>query len=191
MEFAACEIDGTPIEPARRTRLETADLEAEFAQAIAERTGRVTHPTAGLVLLADVQQAAHERPGSHHDGARPQPHAEMRLDTLRAVARRVQNQPRDVPLVQVEKLLRFAHRLEPELIRLFVALRTWSAHARSFGGIQHPALDRGGVGVDAHDATQRIDLADHVPLGQPTDRRIARHLPDGIEILREHRRLAT
>ena len=191
VKFAPREIDRAPVETAGRARLETPNLEAEFAQTVAERAGSIAHPSASLVLLADVQQPAHERPRGHHDRPRAQPDAEVRLDALRAVARGTENQPRGIALVQVEPFLRLAHRLEPELVRLLVTLRTRPAHARSLRRVEHPALDRGGVGVDPHDAAERVDLADHVPLGQSADRRVARHLPDRIEILREHRRLAT
>ena len=41
----------------------------------------------------------------------------------------------------------------------------------------------------AHDAVQRIDLADQMALAQPADRRIARHRADRGEALGDQRRV--
>jgi len=41
------------------------------------------------------------------------------------------------------------------------------------------------VGRAAHDAAERIDLARDGPLGDSTDRRVARHLADGLERARD------
>ena len=60
-----------------------------------------------------------------------------------------------------------------------------------FARIEHAELNARGVGVQPHHAAQRIDLPNHLALRLPADGRIAGHLPDGIEILREHQRLAT
>jgi phosphoribosylamine---glycine ligase len=47
-------------------------------------------------------------------------------------------------------------------------------------------LDPNGVGDLAHDAAERVDLSDQVPLGNSADGRVARHLGDEVEIHRDH-----
>ena len=185
MQLALCEVDGAPVEAAGSTRLETRHLEAEFAQAVAERGHGVAHASAGLILQADVQQAAHERAGRDDHRACEQPDAERGVhagDALLAV----HQQTRDGPLVEIQALLIFERVLEAELISLLVTLRTRPAYARPLGRIEHTTLDGGGVSVESHRAAEGIDLTDHVPFRQPADCRVARHLADGVKVLREH-----
>ena len=89
--------------------------------------------------------------------------------------------------VDARHLLELA--LHPELVGLLVALGAGRAHRRTLGGIEHPKLDSGGIGVERHRATQRIDLPDHVAFGQSADGRVAGHLANGVEILGQHRHL--
>ena len=49
-------------------------------------------------------------------------------------------------------------------------------------------MDARRVGDPAHQAVERVDLADQVTLAEPPDSRIARHLADGCEGMRDERR---
>ena len=51
-----------------------------------------------------------------------------------------------------------------------------------------PELDAGGVGHPAHDAVERVDLADQVALAQAADGRVAAHLADGLELVGQQQR---
>ena len=77
------------------------------------------------------------------------------------------------------------------MIRLLVALGARGADAGALVGVEHPALDGGGVGVDPHEAAQGVDFPDDVALGEPPDGRVARHLAEGVEVLREQGDAAT
>ena len=63
-------------------------------------------------------------------------------------------------------------------------------HRRALPRIEHPELDARRVDRLPHQSPQRVDLADDVPLGHTTDRRIAAHLPDGVEVGRQQRRMS-
>ena len=67
-------------------------------------------------------------------------------------------------------------------IELLVALSTRTPDGGAARGIEQPELDADGVSDLAHDAAQRIDFADKVPLGHAANGRIAAHLRDEIEI---------
>ena len=97
----------------------------------------------------------------------------------------------NVPLQKIEVRFSLDQRLHPELVRLFVTLRPGGPHARTFVAVQRSELDSGGIGVEAHHAAQGINLPHHVTLGQSADRRVARHLPNGIQILGQHQRSTT
>ena len=63
-------------------------------------------------------------------------------------------------------------------IELAVGLRARPAHRRALAAVQDAELDAGPVDRAPHDAVERIDLAHQMPLAEPADRRIARHLAD-------------
>jgi hypothetical protein len=51
--------------------------------------------------------------------------------------------------------------------------------------IQYAELDPGPVDPAPHDPVERIDLAHKVPLAEPADRRVARHLADRRPLVRQ------
>ena len=74
-------------------------------------------------------------------------------------------------------------RIEPPIL-----LGPRPAHRRPLAAIEDAELDAALVGDAAHQPVERIDLADEMPLPQPTDRRIAGHGADGGEAMGDQRR---
>ena len=72
-------------------------------------------------------------------------------------------------------------------VQLAVGLGARSAHRRALGEVEGAELDTAPVDGPAHDAVQRIDLADQMALAQSADRRIARHLADRLDPGREQK----
>ncbi len=91
----------------------------------------------------------------------------------------------DIALLEIQMRLALEDGLEAELVA--PSCRTGHAGpARwALARIEHAELDTRGVRVQPHHASERIDLAHHVALGQPADGGVARHLADGVGILRE------
>ena len=79
-------------------------------------------------------------------------------------------------------------RLHGRAVELAVGLGARPLHGRPLGAVEQPELDAGRVGHPAHQAVQRIDLAHQVALAEPADGRIAGHLADGRELVRDQRR---
>ena len=73
-------------------------------------------------------------------------------------------------------------------IELAVGLGARTAHRRPLAAIEHAKLDAARIGDAAHQAIERIDLADQMALAEPADRRIAGHGADGREALGDQRR---
>ena len=73
-------------------------------------------------------------------------------------------------------------------IELAIGLGARTAHRRSFAAIEHAKLNAAGIGDPAHQAVQRIDLADQMALAEAADRRIAGHRADGRKALGDQRR---
>ena len=65
-------------------------------------------------------------------------------------------------------------------VRLLVGLRARRPDGRAAASVQNLELDAGRVDRQAHQAAERVDLADEVPLGRPADRRVARHVRDRL-----------
>ena len=101
------------------------------------------------------------------------------------------NQLGDLPLTNIQVGLTLTNPLHPKLISFFVALSPWRPHSRASLGVEHSELKSGHVGALAHLSTERINLPCEVSLGQPSNRRVAGHLPDGVCVHRQHERLAS
>jgi hypothetical protein len=73
-------------------------------------------------------------------------------------------------------------------VQTTIALRPWGPDRRSLRTVEHPELDPRQIRGPAHNPAQRIDFPHHGPLGDPSDRGIAGHLADGLEVLGEQER---
>ena len=74
------------------------------------------------------------------------------------------------------------------LVQLAVRLRAGGAHRGSLAGIERAELDARLVGGQRHGAAERIDLLDQVAFADAPDRRIAAHLPQRLDVVREQER---
>ena len=92
------------------------------------------------------------------------------------------------PLGKRQSALPLQQRAHRAAIQPTVALRPRGSNRRPLRPVEHPELNARQVGRPPHDAAERIDFAHDGPLGDPADGGIARHLPDGFEILREEER---
>ena len=71
-----------------------------------------------------------------------------------------------------------------------VRLRARRPHGRPLARIESTKLDPGFVRRDGHRAAQRVDLLDEMTLADASDRRVARHLTQGLDVMREQERSA-
>ncbi|MNM83746.1 hypothetical protein D3C81_958150 [compost metagenome] len=74
------------------------------------------------------------------------------------------------------------------LIGEFIRLRAKRVNGRAFPGIKHPHLDERFVDITAHFAAQGVNLAHDVAFCRTSNRRIARHKSNHIQIDRNHQR---
>ena len=74
------------------------------------------------------------------------------------------------------------------LVQLAVRLRPGGAHRGSLAGIERSKLDARLVGGKRHGTAERIDLLDQVAFADAPDRRIAAHLPQRLDAVREQER---
>ena len=72
-----------------------------------------------------------------------------------------------------------------------IGLCTRRAHGRPLAGIQGPELDAGAVDCFRHRPTERIDLTGQVSLTDAANRRVAAHLSQRGDVLRQQQRPRT
>ncbi len=77
------------------------------------------------------------------------------------------------------------------LIESAVGLRSRRTNGRALAGIERAELDAGTVDRARHRTAQRIDFTDEVPLADTADRRVAAHLSQGLDALRDEQSACT
>ncbi len=126
-------------------------LEAKLEERSRESAGRVAHPPAGGIPQADVHQTMQECSRSHNDRAAAKDDAELRAYAGHLVS--LDENLRDMALLDVQSLLPLAGRLKAELVGLLIALargprtlapleafsmRNWTPVASVFSPISPP-----------------------------------------------------
>ena len=175
------------VDARRRAGLEPADAERQLAQAFGQAVGRrIAGAPALVVRQADVDLAAQERADRQHDGARVELDAGLRDDAAHPLA--FDEQVGDFLLEQREVRLVLQHRADRLLVQHAVGLRARRAHRRALAGVERAELDAGAIRGPRHRAAERIDLLDQVALADAADGRVAAHLPERLDALRQQQR---
>jgi hypothetical protein len=136
-------------------------------------------PPGGPLLIADVHQAVQERPGRHNEGATKELVAVLSGKTYDTI-------PVHEDLASTRKNplnigLMTNYGGDPVGIASLVSLRARRPYRRSSTAIEQLELDARRIDRTAHQAAQRIDLANQVSLRGSSDGRVARHVRDGLE----------
>ena len=74
------------------------------------------------------------------------------------------------------------------LVERAVGLRARRAHRRALARVEHAELDAGAIGGARHHAAERVDLPHQMALADAADGRIAAHLAERLDVLREQQR---
>ena len=181
-------INGRPHQSRRRPRLQSPQRQPHLLQRPAQTHRRpLPGATARLLIRPHMHQPSQESPRRDHHRLRQEPHPQRRLHPLHRPA--LHHQRCRLPLLAVQILLPLAHPLHPKLIRLLIALRARRPHARAALRVQHAELQPRHIRRLAHLAAQRINLPRQMPLRQSADGRVARHLPDGVQVDGQQQRL--
>ena len=179
LHLQARPVDGAAVEPRRRAGLQPAERKSGAFQASAK--GRATAPP---------------RPGRPASAVSPMwisPRRNVPVVSTTAPAANSRPSARRTPVTRPFSSdqivgLAFDHRqiggladrrLHRRGVKLAIGLGARAAHRRAFAAIQHAELDAAAVGDPAHQAVQRVDLADQMALAEAADRRIAGHRADG------------
>ena len=124
-----------------------------------------------------------KRARREHNRARAKAYADLCDCADDAIA--LDHQIIDRLLEQPEIRLVFQAAADGSAIQHAIGLRTRGTHGRPFAGVEDTELDTRLVCRDGHGTAQRIDFLDQVPLADATDRRVATHLPQRLDIVRK------
>ena len=191
--FQPREVHGAPVEPRRRAGLQAAGGQRQFAQAGAKRFRRRVARAPGFELLQpDVDQSGQERSRRQHDRVGLEGHAHLRdhAGYAGAGAAVVDREVVDRLLEQREVRLVLEPAADRGLVEDPVRLRARRPHGRPLARIERAKLDPGFVRRDRHRAAERVDLLDEMPFADAADRRVARHLPERLDVVRQQERPA-
>ncbi len=182
------DIDAALVDARRRAGLEASDIRHQLAQARGQGIRRRIASAAALVICeTDVNTPAKKSPRGQHDGARHEAQSRLCHYTSDAFAFNNEVINRLLESAEIRKFAKqTAYRL---LVQHPIGLGARGTHRRTFACVQNAELDAGTVGGARHEATERIDLLDQVALADATDRRIAGHGADRLDIVREQQGL--
>jgi len=140
-----------------------------------------------------MNEAVEERAGRENDGTRTQPAAIAKDDAfhhsiLRAACRGADNQIFHAAFDHSE-VCGFANSpLHSLAIKFAIRLGPRTVDSRTLGPVQEAKLNASLIRHLAHEAVERIDLADQMALAQAADGRVARHLSNGVGAVGNERR---
>ncbi len=187
------EVDRATVEARRRSSLQAAGRQLQLAQARAQRLRRrVARPSRLVVLQADVDQPGEERPGGQYDRIGLEGETDLGDDPCdtRPGAIAVDRQVVDGLLEQSEVRLVLQSAADRRLVENPIGLRSSRPHCGTLARVERSKLDPCFVRGNGHRAPQRVDLLHQMSLANAADRRIAGHLPQRLDAVREQQRLA-
>ena len=187
--FAFRKVDRAPVESRRRAGLQARLRQFQFLQPRRQRDRRrIPRPARRIVVEADMNAAVQERACGQHNGPRTEANAHLRDSAHHPVA--LDHQVIHRLLEQRQVGLVFQPLADGRLVEDAVRLGAGGPNGRALGAVEDPKLDPRLVRGDRHGAAQRIDFLDQVPLADAADRRVAAHLAQRLDVVREQQRLA-
>jgi hypothetical protein len=139
-----------------------------------------------MVLQADVDAPGQESAGGQHHGAGVE--AQPGLGQHATLLARLDDQVIHGLLEQRQVGLGFDPAANRGLVQGTIRLGPRRPHGRPFRCVERAPLDAGQVRGPGHGAAERVDLLDQVALADPADGRVAAHLPDRLDVVREQQR---
>lgn len=162
--------------------------EAESFEALAEEDGGRLAAASGRVgLLAAVDETVEKCSGGDDYSACGDGTSVAEAETLdvASVAFAGDDEVGDLGLLDLQVGLGFEDFAHFDAVLLLVTLSARRPDGWASGGVEEAKLDADGIGDFAHDATESVDFADDVSLGNASDGGVAAHLSNEVGVERE------
>ncbi len=152
------------------------------------RAGRLAHAAGGRARVAEEDAAVEEGARREHHRVAGKHRAIGELDAAQIARPLGPQKLRRHAFAQGEPRRRLQQGPRGAAVLHLVGLSPGTAHRHAAAAVEDAEVDARRVNEPPHDAAQRVQLADHVPLPDPADGGIAAHLADGREVERQQRR---
>jgi len=182
LSFHDRKVDGATVEPGRRSGFEASHWKLELAQPRGEtERRRVPSPTGLMVRQSDMDESGKKSAGGQHHHAAGKANAELSHHPGNAVSLQQKVIHRLLEQGQVGLVLQ--PRSNRMLVEETVSLCARRADRGTLGGIQGAKLDPRFVCSDRHGAAQGVHFLDKMPFSNPSNRRIAGHLSQRLDLV--------
>ena len=186
---AFVKVNRAAIQARWRAGFQAALWELEFFESRAQRhRWRIACPARRVVVQADVDFAVQKRPRRQHHGFAAKAHADLGDGTYDSVA--LHHQIIHRLLEQPEIGLIFQLVANRRFVQHTVGLRPGCPHSRAFGAVEDAELDARFVGRQSHRATHGVDFFDQVAFADTANGRVAAHLPQRLDVVRQEQGFA-
>ncbi len=179
--------DGAAVQPRRRARLQSSHRQVGGVEVGRQSRRRIfAVPPGWNTRVAAVNDAIKEGARGEDDGAGADRFPRARHDADHPVS--FQKQPLGRSSHQRQIRRRGQLGLHGLAIKATVDLAARPTNGGALGTVQQTELDARDVGQTPHDPIQGVDLSHQMPLAQAADGRVAGHLADGLQLLRQQDR---
>ena len=178
------EVDRATIQTGRCAGFQPPLRQLQLLQPSREGDGRrVTRAPGAVALQPDMNLAVEKGACRQDHGARPEANAHLRDGTCNSVS--FENQVIAGALKQPQVRVVLDALADRCLVENAIGLRPRRAHGGALRAVQDAKLDAGFVGCRGHHAAERVDLLHQMPLADPADRRVATHLAERLDVVRQ------
>jgi hypothetical protein len=182
-------VDGAAIQTRRCAGFQTPLRQLQFFQARRQADSRgIARTTGRIVLQTHMDFAVEEGSRRQHHRARTEADAHLRDSTHHTVTFDHQIVYRLLKKPQVGLVLE--HAADGGFVQNAVGLGAGGAHGRAFGAVEDAELDAAFVGGQRHGPAQCIDLFDQVAFANTANRRVATHLAQRLDVVRQKQSFA-
>lgn len=181
------ELDRSTVDPRRGASLESSNGEPSVLKLFREmdRGGLASSSARNPGARADMNTPTKECPRRDYNGSRSESPTLQRLDSVNGLGFWIEDEPGYGSLDALKRRMTLEQCANRSSIHSAIALGARRPHRCALASIEHPELQRGHVRRTAHDATEGVHLTDNCPLGNTTNRGVARHLSDAFECARD------
>ena len=187
--LAAAEVNAAPIQSRWRAGFQPAVGQLEFFEPRRQtHRWRVAGTATGVVVHAHMDLAVQKRAGGQHHRARSEANTNLRHSAHHAIT--FDHQVVHGLLKKPQFGLVFQAFADGGFVQNAVSLGAGGAHGRAFGSVEDAKLNARLIGGQGHGAAHGVNLFDQMALANAADRRVATHLAQGFNVVRQQQRCA-
>ena len=177
-------VDAAPVDARRCARFQAPLRQLELLEPRRQRDRRrITRAAGRVVFEPHMHPSVEKRAGRQHHRTRMEANAHLRHNPCHSITFDDQVIAGALKNLQVRLVLQPP--ADRRAVQHAIGLSTGGAHGRALGAVEDAELDARLISGRRHRTAQRIKLLDQVSLADAADRRVAAHLPERLDVVRE------